>query len=315
MTATNRDATDPRADVIDLATLPIIDMSVANGPGSPAYVALVEEVRRAASTNGFFYLVNHGVAPELMKAVVVEAQRLFAADASLKQSIAATHSSGLGYGLMGGKALHGGFGQNVKQEFYYSRDNVPGMTEENRWPAGMPGFRETLMDYIDQMHRLAETLMSLLAQALALSPDYFDTFCADPLASVRLVSYPPIGAEAGAHTDFGALTFLLQDTIGGLQVYDRALDGWIQVEPIRGAFVVNLGDLFEVWTNKTFRSTPHRVVHPPGQERISVPFFYTGAAHYRVECLPQFLTEGAAALLPPTTPAGHLHDGHEAQGF
>ena len=315
MMTINTDPADPRAEKVEALTLPIIDLAPSSGNDAAARLNLVAGIRHAAEAHGFFYLVNHPVPIELMREVVSQARRLFALDEAAKRAIQAKHPSGLGYGLMGGKALHGGFGANVKQEFYYSRDDIPGMTEDNQWPKQLSGFREPLMLYIEKMLVLAEQMMRLLAESIGLPADYFSMFCTDPLATVRLVRYPPQGAEAGAHTDFGALTFLLQDTMGGLQVFDKATGGWIHAEPIPGSFIVNLGDLFEVWTNNGYKSTLHRVVHPAGEERISVPFFYTGAAAYHVECLPQFLKSGENPAHGPTTPAGHLRDGHEAQGF
>jgi isopenicillin N synthase-like dioxygenase len=250
-----------------------------------------------------------------MVEIVAQGRRLFTQSAEAKQAIAADHSSGLGYGRMGGKTLHGGFGAAVKEEFYFARATIPGMHDKNRWPCDLPGFREPLEEYIDRMHLLAEQTMSLLAETLGLSADHFAAFCNEPLANCRIARYPPEGAEAGTHCDFGALTFLLQDTMGGLQVFDRVTGGWIHAEPIPGSYIVNLGDLFPVMTNGLYPSTPHRVVHLAGQERISVPFFYTGAFDYVVRPLPQFVELGKEPRFAPRTPAGTLIDGHTAQGF
>lgn len=313
MLTRNTDPTDPRASVVSREALPIVDLAGLGDGDAEGRLAVVEQLRTACLRNGFFYLVNHGVPAELMSDVVTQARRFFAQDEALKHAIMAKHSSGLGYGRMGGKALHGGFGEAVKEEFYCSRDNVPGADEENQWPQGMPGFRETLENYIERMHALAEQVMGLLAETMGLPRDYFTGFCEEPLASVRLARYPPEGAEAGAHSDFGALTFLLQDTMGGLQAFDRVTGGWIHAEPIKGSYIVNLGDLFEVFTNRTYPSTQHRVVHPGGEERISVPFFYTGRYDYVVDSLPPF--RGMGDPLPATTPAGTLVSGHLAQGF
>ena len=311
----NTDPTDPRAITLVRDALPIIDLAGLRDGDALARAKIVEELRMACLRNGFFYLVNHGVPAELMRRMVTEGRRFFAQPAEAKMAIEALHSSGLGYGRMGGKALHGGAGAPVKEEFYYSREAVPGTSEENRWPLDLPGFREVMEDYIEHMHVLGEQMMALLAETLGLPADHFAAFCTAPLANVRIARYLPEGAEAGAHSDFGALTFLLQDTMGGLQVFDRVTDGWIHAEPIQGSYIVNLADLFEVFTNGLYPSTLHRVVHPAGTERISVPFFYTGAHDYVVQCLPQFRVEGQAPAFPPTTPAGTLVSGHEEQGF
>ena len=311
---TNTDPTDPRASSVARDALPIVDLApLAEGPAGRAGV--VAALRAACERNGFFYLVNHGIPIELMREVVAQGRRLFAQPAEFKQAIAAGHSSGLGYGRMGGKALHGGFGAPVKEEFYFARENVPGSDDSNRWPADLPGFREPLIGYLERMHALAELAMSLLAETLGMAPDHFAAFCDQPLANCRIARYPPEGAEAGTHCDFGALTFLLQDAMPGLQVFDRVTGGWIHADPIPGSFIVNLGDLFPIFTNGRYPSTPHRVVHPAGEERISVPFFFTGAYDYVVRPLPQFVKPGEAPLFEPRTPAGTLVDGHAAQGF
>lgn len=309
------DAADPRASTVDREALPIIDMAALASGDAAGRALVVAQLRAACLRNGFFYLLNHGVPADLMHEVVSQGSRFFAQPPEAKEAIIQSHSSGLGYGRMGGKALHGGVGAPVKEEFYYSRDDVPGSSDHNRWPAELPGFREVMTAYIEHMHVLAEQVMGLLAESMGLPANHFDHFCTEPLASVRLARYPPEGAEAGAHSDFGALTFLLQDTMGGLQVFDRVTGGWIHADPIRGSYIVNLGDLFEVFTNQTYPSTPHRVVHRAGKERISVPFFYTGRHDFIVDCLAPFRKPDEEPVLGPTTPTGTLIAGHEAQGF
>jgi isopenicillin N synthase-like dioxygenase len=313
--AANTDPADPRASAVETSLLPVVDLAALAGGDPAGRVAVVAALREACLRHGFFYLAGHGVPAALMQAVVAEARRFFAQDAAAKASVAALRPSGLGYGRMGGRALGGAAGAPVKEEFYYARDAVPGMDEHNRWPVALPGFRETLEQYIAALHALAERVMGLLAETCGLPADHFAAFCREPLAKVRLARYPPEGAEAGAHSDFGALTFLLQEDVGGLQVFDRVTGGWIHARPIPGSFVVNLGDLFPVFTNGAYPSTPHRVVHPAGQERISVPFFYTGAHDYVVRPLPGFMKPGESARFAPVTPAGNLVAGHEAQGF
>ncbi len=126
----------------------------------------------------------------------------------------------------------------------------------------------------------------LLALALALPPGFFDEpgrFDA-PQIFLRLLRYAPECSEpaagvfgAGAHTDYGMLTLLATDASPGLQIQPRAdgADGaWFDVPPRHGAFIVNLGDLLERWTNGAFLSTRHRVITTSGRERFSMPFFF-----------------------------------------
>jgi len=139
-------------------------------------------------------------------------------------------------------------------------------------------------------------LMAGIALSLDLPDDAFAGFCQEPMGMIRLFHYPPQPANpkpnkkgAGAHTDWGALTILLQDDAGGLQPWDER-EGWLHAAPIPGTFVVNLGDLMARRTNDLFRSTKHRVVNlenerpkypptTPGQHLAEVyRLTYTGGA-------------------------------------
>lgn len=167
--------------------------------------------------------------------------------------------------------------------------------------------------YFEAMRRLSERLMNGIALSLNLDETYFDTFKRDPVATLRLLHYPPQRENAapnekgaGAHTDWGALTLLLQDDVGGLQVFDKNSGEWIHADPVPGTFVVNLGDALANWTNDLYTSTLHRVVNTSGRERYSVPFFYDGDADYEVVCIPTCLKLGEQPKYPPVTVEGHL---------
>lgn len=105
----------------------------------------------------------------------------------------------------------------------------------------------------------------------------------------------------GAHTDFGAITILLQDMIGGLQVLDHATREWVDVEPARGILVVNLGNLMMRWTNDTYVSNLHRVINKSGKERYSVPFFLSGKPDFLVECFKSCYGQAGRPKYPAVT--------------
>ena len=128
--------------------------------------------------------------------------------------------------------------------------------------------------------------MRILARGLKnFNTGVFEDFCKEPIAAVRLLHYPPhpktqdatlVGA--GAHTDFGAITLLLQDGHSGLQVLNQFSKEWIDVPPQQYAYVVNVGDMLEAWTSETYKSNIHRVINSSGTDRYSIPFFLDGNA-------------------------------------
>jgi len=146
-------------------------------------------------------------------------------------------------------------------------------------------FKDPLESYFTLLNDLGRTLLAILAKTLPHGPAIFTSFLAPlPLAILRPLHYPPSPAGtigAGAHSDFGALTLLLQDAAGGLQV--RHHGRWVPVPPNRDALVVNIGDMLERWTRGEYKSTLHRVVSTGGTaDRYSVPFFFDGNLEARL---------------------------------
>src|SRR5262249_24219894 len=148
---------------------------------------------------------------------------------------------------------------------------------ENVWPDDLPGFRDTVLEYIEAVDALGRRLLPLCAVALELSHDYFDAAFAESQFTFRMSDYPPVYARPNQfgiapHTDANFLTLLAQTDVPGVQV--RAPDGtWIDVPYVPDSFAVNSGDIMVRWTNGRFKSTPHRAVPPVGRDRYAIPFF------------------------------------------
>ncbi|TDH69541.1 hypothetical protein CCR75_002275 [Bremia lactucae] len=178
--------------------------------------------------------------------------------------------------------------------------------------AQFPTFQVTMATYYVAMCELGYKVAQLFAKAAGEAeifdqPGMFDK----PMAALRLLHYAPEKSDvangvfgAGAHTDYGLLTLLSTDLSEGLQIFYK--NQWIKVPPRQDAFVVNLGDMAERFTNGIFKSTLHRVVNQSGKERYSVPFFYEPNFTCQVECFPSCVTETNPAKYLPTTSGQHL---------
>lgn len=221
-----------------------------------------------------------------------------------------------GYFPVGGELTSGK--PDLKEGVYFGEELGP---DDARVAAGWPMHGANLSSlhapellpavraYMAACARAAHALMEGVALSLGLDARYFaDAYTARPTMLFRIFRYPP-GDDSqwgvGEHTDYGLLTLLAQDDIGGLQVKTR--DGWIEAPPIPGTLVCNLGDMLDRLTGGYYRSTPHRVRNVSGRERFSYPFFFDPAFDARIAPLPARAQEGAK---------GHARwDGADLQAF
>jgi isopenicillin N synthase-like dioxygenase len=166
------------------------------------------------------------------------------------------------------------------------------------------------------MEVLAARLMRIFAMALDLDEDFFRDKTDRHISGIRANHYPeqiepprPGQIRAGAHTDYGAVTVLLPDAVPGLQVLSRQGE-WVDVTAPAGAFVCNIGDLMQRWTNDRWISTMHRVVNPPrevaaGNRRLSIPFFHQPNYDAPIECLPSCCGPDNPPRYRPVTSGQH----------
>ena len=300
--------------------LPVIDISGLAASDPAARRAVGDALRAACLEHGFFYCTGHGVPEGFIEAAMEQTQALFGLPDAAKRALDKTQSpANRGYEQLGGQTLQPGALPDRKEGFYIGEDLAPDHPRvvaggfnagANLWPDDLPAFRPVMVAYFAALNVIAARLMKGLALSLDLPEDHFSAFTTDPAATLRLLHYPPSRPEvpdemgAGAHTDFGGLTILLQDDNGGLQVMGP--DGWIEAPPVSCAYVVNLGDMIARWTNDRYRSTLHRVINRSGNERYSIPFFYSGNPDHEVRCLSTCLAEGEQPKYPPVRVQDHL---------
>ncbi|MEU1041343.1 isopenicillin N synthase family dioxygenase [Streptomyces sp. NPDC005551] len=299
--------------------LPIIDLSAA-GRGPQARALLHAQLHSAAHDVGFFQLVGHGVPEAETSALLGAMRRFFAlpeADRLALDNVNSPHFRG--YTRTGDERTGGSRDWRDQLDIGPERPaRIPGPDEPaywwlqgpNQWPAALPELRTAALAWIDRLSSVAARLLRELLTAIGAPGDFYETaFGERAHPQLKLVRYPGsagdgAGQGVGAHKDYGFLTLLLQDEVGGLQV-QRADGLFHDVPPVPGAFVVNLGELLEVATNGYLLATSHRVVSPPGAtERFSVPFFYNPRLDARVEPLP--FPRASAAPGVTTDPANPL---------
>lgn len=301
--------------------IPVIDLA----PAAAAPGAVAAAIGRACRETGFFLVANHGVPASLVANQFEWSARFFDLPAGEREALHMRHSSArAGYEPVGGQTLDSDAPPDLKESFYINQD-LPGTHAYvkacirgyggNQWPA-LPGFRPQMLDYFAAVEALAARVMRLLALSLELDPDYFAPAFACPAATLRLIKYPPHPSSAranqlgaGAHTDWGAVTVLAQDDIGGLEV-ENAAGEWIAAPPVQGTFVINLGDMFTRWTNGIYRSNMHRVINnnASGRARYSVPFFYSPDHVARIECLPTCTDAEHPPRYAPCTAGEHMDE-------
>ena len=302
-------------------SLPIIDISPLYGDEPSAWQTVAEQIDRACRQWGFFYIKGHPITPARIAEVLGSAQRFFALPVEEKLKIDITQTRHhRGYGAVATEQLDPTTPSDLKETFdmglHLPADHPEVLAEKplrgpNRHP-DLGGWEALMEQHYHDMQALAQTLLRAMTLALGIERDFFDTRFNEPVSVLRLIHYPPRDTAscaeqqgAGAHTDYGCITLLYQDTAGGLQV--RNVNGqWIDAPPIDGTFVVNLGDMMARWSNDRYLSTPHRVISPLGVDRYSMPFFAEPHPDTLIQCLPGCQDDAHPPKYPATTCAEFL---------
>ncbi len=284
--------------------IPVLDLApyLAGEPG--AAERLAAELRHALTEIGFYFIVNHGVPAEQIREVYRQAARFHAQPLERKLAVRIDRHN-VGYLPFKGDTLRTSTvatvtKANLNEALFVARDLPPDHPDvqadrrfrsANRWPPGLPGFREAIVAYCDAMERLARKLVPLYARALDLPADYFDAPFAEPQYKLRITHYPP-QADApedefgiAPHTDTSFLTLVAPNAVPGLAI--RTQSGrWIEPPAIPDAYVVNGGQLLQRWTNDRFLATPHRAVNRSGGERYALAFFCDARIDWPVAAVP-----------------------------
>ena len=254
-----------------------------------------EALDKMCIETGFLIIEGHGVPKTVINEQWDIVSKFFSSPLDIKREVRVPYS-GYPYGWIGPdqEALAASKGEetppDLKESFNGGPLNIPKNIKDpaayefcyqpSLWPQ-IDGFREIWESYYSEMESLAKRIMIAFAEALGLESSYFDSFINNPISALRALHYPETKdiiidkqQRAGAHTDYGSLTILLPQTgTTGLQIKKK--NTWIDVPALEDCFVINIGDLMELWTAGRWVSTLHRVVAKPNQSpRKSLAYFH-----------------------------------------
>lgn len=290
--------------------VPIIDVGdLINDSESVAASSAIEQIADACRNWGFFQVVNHDISSAQIAEVWRQAQQFFQLPTTEK--LLTVRDKENPWGFYNNELTKNQ--RDKKEVFDFTREGIdPIYGMRNRWPQNPPEFQTTMESWRDACTALSLKLLEGFCLGLNLPAKFMHSdFVTEHTGFVRLNYYPttdPLatsvddvqsGADLGIHhhTDAGALTVLLQDDVGGLQVYR---DGyWYNIPSVQGALVINTGDMMQVWSNDIYKAAIHRVLAMENTARYSIPFFLNPSASARVQPLPSVISSDRPPLYNP----------------
>ncbi|KAM0789353.1 hypothetical protein ACM66B_000184 [Microbotryomycetes sp. NB124-2] len=302
----------PDSDTLRQPALPVIDVSYFLDDPKHASLSsdelqrqqeqVAQQVHQACMNQGFFYIRGfQSVASEQeMQDMLAVTRDFFAQPDEVKKQVAIRPGDGArGWQQLGKNVTQGYADHHEGYDLYRPVENEDSsklLHGPNPWPTQPPQFRPKLEQWIDKMSFIGKALMKCTAMGLGISLDsdewrQLEASVDKSFWVMRCIGYPPLpessgkGISCGAHRDYGCYTLLHQDgTAGALQVFLKHDKGdsveddvkgiWINADKLEGCLVVNIGEMWKVWSNGLYAATLHRVIHKGSNYRVSIPFFY-----------------------------------------
>lgn len=295
--------------------IPIVDIAPLMDGSAPLDIA--RQIGHICENVGFLYIKNHGIPKVLIEDMYRLSKTFFELPFEDKDRLNVVNSGQTlrGYIPMYGENVDPENTRDFKECFDLGvhEDTVSPFFGPNQMPAELPEFKAVCEAYHEAMLALARKLIGAIALSLELPVDYFEKLQRKPITIQRLLHYPRQLGEIsqkeigiGAHTDYGFLTILAQDSAGGLQVRNRQGE-WVSAPPVDGTFIVNIGDLVQTFTNDRYISTMHRVINASRTARYSLPFFIDLDFDALVEVVPTCTDTHNPAKYSPYTCGQHKY--------
>ncbi|XP_075478205.1 protein LATERAL BRANCHING OXIDOREDUCTASE 1-like [Primulina tabacum] len=293
----------PKPRTIEPENIPLIDLSpLKSSSDANDLASLASEIGDACEKWGFFQVINHGVPLKCREKIESASRKFFALPREEKRKVSRDEVNPFGY-------YDTEHTKNVRdwKEVMDITVQIPTtipVSHEpddrrlieliNQWPEDPPELREACEEHAKEMEKLAFKLLELIALSLGLKRDRLHGFFEDQTSRIRLNYYPPcpvphLTLGVGRHKDAGVLTVLAQDDVGGLEVKRKSDGEWIFVKPIQNAYIINVGDIIQVWSNEKYESVEHRAMVNSEKARFSIPFFFNPAHYTWVEPLQELI--------------------------
>ncbi|KAH8693206.1 hypothetical protein BGW36DRAFT_399914 [Talaromyces proteolyticus] len=265
-------------------SIPLINFSAFLNGTPEERTRTAKEILHGFKTAGFIYLHSLPLSPSQRQQVFDASANYFSLSLETKLShLMPSVESNRGYSANGQEKLGSEESPDIKETLHIGREKDP--KYPNIWPAEigrLVGFKDTIGGFFDFCTKMVNEVMRAIAVGLGIDENYFEEYMSDGDHKLRLLHYPEVSTEvfqsnvnkvrAGAHTDYGAITLLFQDSRGGLQVKTPTGE-YANATPIENTVVVNAGDLLARWSNDLIKSTVHRVVEPPLLRKTYCRFF------------------------------------------
>ncbi|EOY13121.1 2-oxoglutarate and Fe(II)-dependent oxygenase superfamily protein isoform 1 [Theobroma cacao] len=273
--------------------------------------SVIAAIQEACQELGAFHVINHGVPTKLMddlRRSCLSFFNDFPMEDKLKYACQPNSAASQGYGS---RMLVSSENDTVLDwRDYFDHHTLP-LSRRNPsfWPHFPPEYRGLVADYSDEMKVLAQRLFGLISQSLGLKASCIEDAIGEFYQNITASYYPPcpqpeltLGLQS--HSDMGAITLLIQDDVGGLQVLK---DGkWLTVHPLPNAILVLLADQTEIITNGKYRSSVHQAVTNASKARLSIATFHDPAKAVRISPAADLLSESSPPRYAPVVYGDHV---------
>ena len=279
--------------------IPVIDFNPYLTGDSEEKLGVSKELLASIKSYGFVFLKNVGISREQTENMFSMSKEFFQSPTEVKQAVKKSYETFCGYDQVAVEKLANDRPADLKESFMIKQVLTP-------WPsvksnARLEKFQETMLDFHKKCFELGFNVLNAILLSLNVDPSIFEHEFNGECALLRLLHYPPMPEHielnqlrCGEHTDYGAVSILFQDSVGGLEIKTKE-NTWMPVPAVENAVLVNIGDCLEIWTNGYLTATPHRVVNPKDDQkknvsRYSSAFFFDPNLNCELRSLDKFET-------------------------